>query len=213
MKVSDVMSTEVISVGRAAPVREAATLLATHRISGLPVVDDDGTVVGVFSEADVIAREAGNSEHAGLLHWVLSDHDPQTLRVNARTTGDAMASPAITIRPDRPLRDAARRMIEDGVRRLPVVDENGLLVGIVSRGDLVRAFTRDDAEIRAEIEDDVLRQSMWLEPGAVTVEVEGGIVTVGGVVSSDAEAEMIPRFIRRVPGVVDVVGSVTSRNR
>jgi osmotically-inducible protein OsmY len=102
-------------------------------------------------------------------------------------------------------------MLEERINRLPVVDVDGRLMGLVSRGDLVRAFARSDEEIQHEIEEDVLRRVMWLDPSDVSVTVSDGIVTLTGQVATGADADLLPRFTRRVPGVVDVESSLTAR--
>jgi predicted transcriptional regulator len=123
-----------------------------------------------------------------------------------------MTSPPLTIGAGRPVREAATRMLEDGVNRLPVVDADGRLVGIVTRADLVRAFTRTDEAIRREIADDVLRRTLWIDdPGAVSVTVEEGEVTLAGTVATAADAELLPRFVERVPGVVRVTSTLRAR--
>ena len=134
----------------------------------MPVVDEAGLVVGVLSEADILAKEGGEQERKGFLQWFLDPTDPWVAaRFDAVTVGEAMSSPAKTISPHRPVAEAATLMLEERVNRLPVVDVDGKLVGLVSRGDLVRAFARSDAEIQREIEEDVLRRVMWLDPSDV----------------------------------------------
>jgi len=113
--------------------------------------------------------------------------------------------------PGRPLADVATTMLDEGINRLPVVDADGKLIGIVSRGDLVRAFARPDEEIRQEIEEDVIRKALWLDPSVVRVTVTNGVVTLAGEVASAADAELLPTFTRKVPGVVDVSSTLTFR--
>jgi CBS domain-containing protein len=186
-------------------------VLARRGISGLPVVDADGLVVGVLSEADVVVKQSGPREqHGGLFAWLVEPPDPTLpAKLEATTAGEAMTSPAVTIAPERPVRDAAVRMLDADVNRLPVVDGDGRLVGIVSRGDLVRAFTRSDDEIRREIEGDVLRRTLWIDdPSAIRVSVENGIVKLEGSVATEADAELLPRFVQQVPGVVSVTAEL-----
>jgi len=209
MKIRDVMSKDVLTTTPAAPLKEAALTLAREGISGLPVIED-GVVIGVISEADVIAKEGNEHKTGGFLAWFLDPRDPWLDdRLAAKTVGDAMTSPAIVIGPDRPLSEAATLMIEDGVNRLPVV-EDGVLVGLVTRADLVRAFVRTDDEVRHEIEDDVIRRVLWLERDTLRVSVENGIVTLEGKVPTKTDLELVPSFVRRVPGVVEVESRLTS---
>lgn len=214
MKVQDVMTTDVATTGPEAPLKEAALELVRRRISGMPVVDDDGHVLGVVSEADILAKEGDDRRGGGgFLQWLVDPGDPWiTARFDAVTVGDAMSQPAQTIAPERPLADAATIMLDEGINRLPVVDDDGKLIGLVSRGDLVRAFARPDDEIRHEIQEDVIRKALWLDPATVDVTVENGVVTLAGEVSSAADAELLPTFTRKVPGVVEVSSTLTYRD-
>jgi CBS domain-containing protein len=212
MKVREVMTTEVVTTTPDVLLKNAALELATHRISGMPVLNGAGSVVGVLSEADILAKEGAEHERGGFLDWFLDPTDPWLeARFNAVTVEDAMSSPAKTILPSRPLVEAATVMLEERINRLPVVDADGKLLGLVSRGDLVRAFARSDAEIQREIEEDVLRRVMWLDPADVSVAVSDGVVTLSGQVASGADVDLLPKFARRVPGVVEVESSLTAR--
>ena len=167
MKVEALMQTDVVTVSPAASLKDAATLLVEHGISGLPVCDEQGAVVGVFSEADILVREGGPPERDGLLAWILGNDGPaDPAKLQARTVGEAMTAPAITIAPHRLAVSAAREMVERGINRLPVVDLQGALVGIVTRADLVRAFVRSDEELEADIRGETLRSALWLEGSA-----------------------------------------------
>ncbi|HSI98699.1 MAG TPA: CBS domain-containing protein [Gaiellaceae bacterium] len=211
MKVSDLMTREVVTVERETSLRDAARILEKKGISGVPVVEG-GSVVGVLSEADIVVKAGGASHGNKLLGWLLEADLGLEDKIRAHTVGDAMSAPAITIRPDRPIHEAAKLMAAEGVNRLPVVDETQL-VGIVTRADVVRAFTRSDAEIADEIENEILRRTLWLEPGTVTLEVVDGEVTLEGEVETDADAELLPVFVSRVPGVIAVRANVRSRAR
>jgi CBS domain-containing protein len=208
MKVSDVMTTAVVAVGSETPLRDVAALLTERRISGLPVVDD-GRVVGVVSEGDILAKVRGPEERHGLLGFLLDDWATAELKLEARTVGAAMTSPAVTIGPNRPVSEAAATMMDEGVNRLPVVDAEGTLLGIVTRADLVRAFVRTDTELADEIREHVLLKALWVTPGNVNVSVNDGVVTLTGEVENRATAEMLPDFVQRVPGVVAVRSDVT----
>ncbi len=213
MKVQDVMTTDVATTDPDTLLKEAARELVRRRISGMPVVDSDLQVLGVVSEADILAKEGSEPRGGGgFLQWLVDPGDPWiTARFDAVTVGEAMSTPAQTITPDRPLAEAATIMLDEGVNRLPVVDTDGKLVGLVSRGDLVRAFARPDDEIRREIEEDVVRKTLWLDPATLDVTVTNGIVTLAGDVASAADAELLPTLTREVPGVVQVSSSLTHR--
>jgi len=199
------MTTDVATVAPHTDLRDVAALLVQKRISGVPVVDG-GRVLGVVSERDILFKERpSDGLHRGVLAWLMDEGDLM-LKIDARTAETAMTSPALTIGPARAVADAAALMLDEGVSRLPVVD-HGVLVGIVTRHDLVRAFARSDEEISQEIEADPLIRSYWRIPGAWDISVRHGEVTLTGKVGSKEQAQLIEAFVDRVPGVV----AVTSR--
>lgn len=200
MKVEDVMTRNVVSVEPASPLKAVAAILASHRISGVPVVDEGGTLVGVVSEADIVRKEAGEEKRSALSRLL---GRRSRSRVGAQTAGEAMSSPPITISPRRDVSEAARLMVERAVNRLPVV-EDGKVIGIATRADLVRAFARSDEEIARELRDDVIKRTLWIDPEEVTISVERGVVTLAGELDTKADAELVERFSSRVPGVVQV---------
>jgi len=202
MKVKDVMTTDVATVPPDTPLKEVAALLAERRVSGVPVVAAEGDVVGVVSEADILFKECGEAGPQGVLAWLLEPGGPAKL--DARTAREAMTSPARTIGPERPVAEAAKRMLEEAVNRFPVVDEDGRLIGIVTRADLVRAFVRPDDEIAHEIREDVILKTLWIAPEALDVRVDKGAVRIGGHVESKSDADLIEAFAKRVPGTVSV---------
>ena len=201
MKIADAMSTDVVSVSPEAPLKDAAALLVRRRISGLPVVEA-GAVLGVLSEADIVARSTGGRRDSpGLLGALFGDRDEGSIA--AAQVRDAMSSPAITIAPERQVADAARVMVERGVNRLPVVEDSAL-VGIITRADLVRAFVRPDSNIEREIRDDVAETALWIDSGRLDVTVDDGVVKLTGEVERRADAQLLERFTAAVPGVVSV---------
>ena len=212
MNVRDLMTTEVLTVSPETPLKDAAALLAGHGISGLPVCDEDGCVLGIVSEGDILFKERGPREpRGGALSWLVDGSRFQEVaKESARTAGEAMTAPAVTIAPERPAAAAARMMLDHGVHRLPVV-RDGVLLGIVTRADLVRAFTRTDETIEREIRDDVLRRALWVEPGTVEVSVERGEVVLAGEIEARSDAEVLKKLVQRVPGVVSVHSSVLYR--
>jgi CBS domain-containing protein len=210
MRVRDLMTSVVVSVRPDTSLKDVATVLAQCGISGVPVVVGEGRVIGVVSEGDILFKEQGPSQPRGKRAWfsaALGKGDEP--KHAAHTAAQAMTAPAKTIEPWRPVSAAAAQMLEEGVKRLPVVDEEGQLVGIVTRADLVRAFVRSDAEIEREIREDVLERALLAEtPASVTVAVEKGNVSLGGSVRMRTDAEMIPRLAANVPGVVEVHSSI-----
>jgi CBS domain-containing protein len=209
MRIDQLMTRDVVTVSPETTLKEVAALLAEHRISGVPVCDAGGRVVGIVTEADILWKELGlPPAGGGVLNWILETADHAVERAAARTAGDAMTRPAITIAPTATVAEAARTMIDNRVNRLPVVAD-GRLVGIVARADLVRAFKRSDEEIEREISDDVLLHTLWVDPESVSLLVTGGNITVAGKVDNRTTAQLIEAFIRRVPGVVSVESKLT----
>jgi CBS domain-containing protein len=210
VKIKQLMQTDVITVTPSTSLKDAAALLVQHRISGIPVCDGDGRVVGVLSEADILVKEGGPSERDGLLGWLLGgDLAEATAKLRARTVGEAMTAPAITIAPHRLVASAAREMVERNINRLPVVDLHGNLVGIVTRADLVRAFVRSDEELEEEIRRETLSEVLWQEPPTVAVSVKDGVVELTGEVETSEDAELVERLVTRTPGVVAVNSRLT----
>lgn len=208
MKVRDVMTTKVFTATRDMPLRLTATRLLEYGISGMPVVDDD-RVLGVISETDILFKERTAPDRQGLVDWLVHyGEDPPAAKLSARTVGDAMTTPAVTIAPGKLVAEAAELMLDLRIDRLPVI-EAGELVGIVTRADLVRAFTRKDEEIEREIRDEVILKSLWVNPRLVKVHVEEGCVTLEGRVDNEGVAEQIVHFVQRVPGVVAIEPRLT----
>jgi CBS domain-containing protein len=208
--VKDVMTSHVVSVTRGASFRTMAAALREHRISAFPVVDDDGKVIGVVSEADMLAKEALDSEPRampGMITGLLRRREHEKAR--GTTAGDLMTSPAVTVTPDDTLERAARLMYTHRVKRLPVIDANGHLVGIIGRADLLASFDRSDTDIRREILDQVIRNDLRTDPAVFTVEVKDGIVTLEGVAETKEFGHEIVQRVRHVQGVVAVRDRLT----
>jgi CBS domain-containing protein len=203
MIVSQLMTTDVLSASPSMSLKEVAALLAASGVSGLPVVED-GEVVGVISEADILMKERGPAEHR---RFHRHHESPKT---TATTVAEAMTAPAVTISPRRHVDEVARLMTDRKINRLPVVD-HGKLVGIVTRADLVRAFTRTDSEIEHEIREDVLVRTFWLTAGELEVKVDDGAVTLRGTLDTKTLSELLPRFVQAVPGVVSVDADIAWR--
>ena len=204
MNVEDVMTRDVRTITPETTLKTVAEILTDAQISGLPVVNPSGDVLGVVSEADILRKEKGPDERPRGVAGLFFAESPEIReKVAARLAGEAMNSPAITIESSQPVQRAAAMMIDQGIGRLPVVDD-GRLVGIVTRKDLVRAFVRSDAEIKREILDDVILRSLWIAPEQVAVEVIDGEVTVTGQVDTQLDAELVRRLVERLPGVISV---------
>ena len=204
--VEQVMTREVVTVTQDTPISDVARLLVDHSISGLPVVDAEGHVLGVVSEGDVLVREAGHPapSRRPLARFFRASREAKAVqeKVEAETAGELMTAPALTLEPYRPLRTAAEMMTARQVNRLPVVDDDGRLLGIVTRADLVRVFVRTDAELVEAIRMDLLGRTMWIDPGKFEITVDHGAAKVRGTVLKRSTAELIERFLHCVPGVV-----------
>jgi CBS domain-containing protein len=212
LKVRDVMARPVVTVDRATPLKDVAGLLVDNRISGLPVLDPDGSVVGVVSEADLLIKEQGPDaiRHRRLARFLgdSSESRAQLAKLGAVSAGEAMTAPAVTIGSGRPISEAAALMTTRKVNRLPVVDD-GWLIGIVTRADLVRAYVRSDDELADTIRDEVLLHILWLDPTLFRVAVTDGVASISGRVQRKSTAEMIAPTVSMVPGIVDVRADVT----
>lgn len=202
MHVRDLMTSDVVTVRADRPLKEVAQLLIERRISGVPVVDDDGQVVGIVSEADFLRKEAGDPAQRRRpgLRWLVHDRHAEEdhHRVGAIRAGEAMTQPAITIEADRPLSEAARRMTEARIKRLPVV-ENGQLVGIITRTDVVRAYARTDDELFMAVSNAVRAVD-----GLRLVSVDEGVARLAGTVASQSLARSILDLVRGIDGIVAV---------
>lgn len=183
--VADLMTPTAVSVQRGTPFKEIARLLKDFDISAVPVVDEAERPVGVVSEADLLRKRSSGS--------------------GTNTAADLMTSPAITARTEWSVVRAARVMRARQVKRLPVVDATGRLIGILSRSDLLQLFLRRDHAIQEEILEDVVTHTLGLSPSSLTVDVTDGLVTLSGTVSRRSLVPIVLRLCQSVDGVVDVV--------
>ncbi|GIH07884.1 hypothetical protein Rhe02_59510 [Rhizocola hellebori] len=207
--VQDVMTSDVASVLVNTPYAEVVATLANRKVSALPVLDGFNRVVGVVSEADLLHKVEFIGEDTDFRFFEWGTKKVNRAKANATTAGDLMTSPAVTVQPGISLVTAAKRMEEAHIKRLPVLDEMGRLIGIVSRRDLLKMYLRPDGEVRDEVIEGVLRQLLWIDPLTVQVVVENGVVTLHGEVDRKSTAQIAAHVTRRVPGVVQVVDQVT----
>jgi CBS domain-containing protein len=212
MTIRDVMTTPALTVRPDAPLKEVARLLIDSGISGVPVVDAHGAVLGVVSEGDFLFKEQGPQmlRHRRLAR-LLGESEAtkrQIGKLAARTAAEAMTAPPVTMEPSRSIQDAAAMMTERRVNRLPVV-ENGQLIGIVTRADLVRAYLRTDDELVRTIRQDVLHRILWLDPATFDVSVRNGEAVVRGNVERRSTARIVEEAIAMVPGIVSLTADVS----
>jgi CBS-domain-containing membrane protein len=205
--VRDVMTTRVIAVREKTDFKDIVWALRRYRVSACPVLDDYDRVIGVVSEADLLYKETDPELPAGLirLSWRLE----QECKATAVTADDLMTKPAITIAPGAQVSDAARLMQSREVKRLPVVDGNGRLVGIVTRSDVLSVFERPDADIWDEVVKVIIGEEQGLDPDAFDVTVSSGIVTIGGLVDRRDTALALLARVRHAEGVIAVRDRMT----
>jgi CBS-domain-containing membrane protein len=208
MKLRELMTTDVITIGPEASVKGAARRMIEAGVSGLPVTDESGSLVGVITEADFVKSEAGRraAKRARLLSWFTRDTEiPDT----ERKVGDVMTPDVTTLGPDVDHAEAARVMKKAGIKRIPVVDEGGELIGLVSRSDILRAFARSDGDIVAEIRDHLMRKVLWIDPRLVDIVCEDGNLVLTGNLETRSDATLLVDLTGRLDGVVSVKDRLT----
>jgi CBS-domain-containing membrane protein len=202
--VRDVMTTEVVTVEPSTPFKEIAARLAQHRISAVPVVDAGRRVLGIITEADLLLKQEHPDPKADIsLVWTRRRRRERA-KAAAAVAGKLMTAPAATVAPTATVTEAARRMHTAGVKRLPVVDEAGRLVGIVSRADLLKVFTRPDEAIRSQIISEVIVGELMMDPSRFLIEVDDGVVLLQGKAERSSLIPYLVRAVHHVEGVVRV---------
>lgn len=197
MRIVDVMTSDVITVTPDTPIKDAAHLMYRNRVSGLPVCDGESCLVGIISEADFLRLELARQE---------ADTPYPIERV-----GEVMNSEVITIRADQSITDAARSMVINDVNRLPVIDADSRLLGIVSRLDVVGIFTRPDEIIEDEVREDVIRRVLFVDPDSFDMRVTNGVVRFKGEIGTRTESRLLEELVQRLDGVVRVDNQLTWR--
>jgi CBS domain-containing protein len=208
--VSDVMTSTVVSVRDDTPFKQIIEALAGAHVSALPVVNDDGHVLGIVSESDLLAKVAGAGRSAPHLSSDSAGASRLHHKADAETARDLMTSPVVTVRPGAPVAHAARIAAIQHVRRLPVVDTDDTLVGIVTRSDLLRVFLRDDEAIRQHVVTFIRRQ-LFIDTSTVEISVRDGVVTLTGQLASRVMFEPLVDTIRDTTGVVAVHDNIRYR--
>jgi CBS domain-containing protein len=208
MKVRDLMTTDPLTVAPDTLLKEAARTMVRNKVSGLPVIVD-GTVVGIVTEGDFLRQEANRDQpyRFSLLDALFGEGPSEPPSVE--TVSEVMTENVITTTPETTIGEAARIMANKRVKRLPVVDDDGTLVGIISRADVVNAFTKPDEIIEDEIREDIIRRLLFLDPVDVGVTVDDGVVTLSGEMENRTEAHLLEELTRRVEGVVRVNSELT----
>ena len=202
--VLDVMTREVVSVRADASFKDIVDTIGRHRVGAVPVVDEDNRVIGLVSASDLYAKVV-QAQQVG--HGLF--RPGQVRRAQGETAADVMTAPAVTTTPTTPVVDAARAAAKAKVRRLPVVDSDGRLVGIVTRSDLLRIFLHSDEEIRDHVVEDILVRRFSIDPTTLDVSVDAGIVTISGQVERRLLIGPIVDLVRQIAGVVAVHNQLT----
>ncbi|MFF4326199.1 CBS domain-containing protein [Streptomyces sp. NPDC001591] len=200
--VADVMTTKVIAITPDTGFKDIAAAMERWKVTALPVVEGEGRVVGVVSEADLLPKEEFHEHRPGLIEQMRRLGD--TAKAGSTRAENLMTTPAVTVRPDATLPQAARLMADRHIKRLPVVDADGTLKGIVSRADLLKVFLRTDDELTADIRQNVVERLFPLSHEAVRVTVSHGIATLTGKVRDHTLIPMAERLTHSVEGIVDV---------
>ncbi|WP_329234137.1 CBS domain-containing protein [Streptomyces canus] len=209
--VSDVMTQTVAAIGRGASFKEIVRMMHDWKVSALPVLEGEGRVVGVVSEADLLPKEEFRDSDPDRYTQLrrLSD----LAKAGAVTAGELMTSPALSVHANATLAQAARTMAHAKVKRLPVVDDLGMLQGIVSRADLLKVFLREDEDIAEEVRREVVSYLFPTPTSAARILVRDGVVTLSGRIRDAALVPVAARLIRAVEGVVDVEFDVSEHGR
>jgi CBS domain-containing protein len=200
--VRDVMATSVVTVRGDTPFKELAAALARSRVSGFPVIDQAGKVIGVVSETDLVIKEAAQAGHPGPFAGLRRSRDRE--RAAGVTAAQVMTSPPVTIGPDEPVQHAAFLMYDRAVSRLPVLDQAGHLVGIVSQADVLGVFGRPDEEIGRDVADRLTGHDFPVDPERLQVTVHDGIVALSGRPETGQAGRDIIEAVRQIDGVVAV---------
>ncbi|MFK0246006.1 CBS domain-containing protein [Amycolatopsis azurea] len=201
-RVREVMRSQVLTVRPETPFKAITVLLASWGVSGVPVVADEGRVVGVVSQRDLLERE--------IRHRLLRIRPRLRRKVQGSRADELMTTPAITVPRDAGVEEAIRLMEDHGVHRLPVLDDDAKLVGIVGRSDLLRSFLRSDSGLREEVREEVIKRAMAIDPDTLSIAVHNGVVTVSGQVERTGMIPVLVALIRRLDGVVDVRERLTA---
>jgi CBS-domain-containing membrane protein len=209
--VYDVMTRDVVSIRDFTPYKDVVRILLEHDISAVPVVDEQYHVRGIVSEADLIEKEAQTEGYPEPWELLTRRGRGAHSKARAESAAELMTAPAVTVRAGTGIAQAARLMRKNAVKRLPVIDANGVLVGIVSRSDLLKPFLRSDEAIRDAVVEDILHGRMCVDPQSVDVSVRDGVVTLAGEMENEFVAAHTARLVRELDGVVAVVDRLRHR--
>lgn len=204
MRARELMSTPVVRVAPEATLKEVAERMVAHRVSGVPVVDHFGELVGIISESDLVSKLEYEETGQGLVG--LLDHLAHAVgadrKLHARTAAELMTSGVVTAAPDASVRELIHLMTSHGVNRVPIV-EGGRVIGIVTRADILRTLVRSDTAIAEDVRWRLIHD-LWIDPTGLVISTRDGIVTIAGEVPTRSEAELVKHWTAATEGVVDV---------
>jgi CBS domain-containing protein len=207
--VEQVMTRTVAVVGTDTPFKAIVEMMDDNRVSAVPVVDEDGALVGIVTEEDLLLKEGRFQDDVRLLE------SPRRRRERHKAEGvfaaDLMTSPVVTVRPQTTVAEAARCMHERHVKRLPVVDGTGHLAGIVSRADLLRVFVRPDPLLEREVREAVIARHFADQADAVTATVRDGIVHLTGTIDRGSQMDVLVGLLEGIDGLVGMDNDLTVR--
>jgi CBS domain-containing protein len=208
-RIESVMTTEVVTARPSTPFRELVDLLQRKRISALPVVDQDDRLVGIVSEADLLVKQGypHGGDDVGVVHALR--HRQRLGKAAGICALDVMTRQVVSVPVGTEVAAAARLMIRLGIKRLPVVDGQGRLAGIVTRGDLLKVFLRPDQAISWEVAHEIVQGRIGIPRGAVAVETRNGMVSLTGQVERRSQVTELVRQVQAVHGVVSVDARLT----
>lgn len=201
------MTVPVVTIGPDRTFKDAVRLMRAKRISGLPVVDREGRVIGIISECDLLNKLEKREPDTYILES--RRHRLDRARASALDVASAMTTQVVTVGPAFPIALAAREMHTRGIKRLPVVDETGTLVGIVSRGDLLTVFLRTDRQLRADVTKVLVEAQAKHGGRSLTAKVESGVVVLEGTFEEKSRCDATIRAITSIDGVIGVRSHMT----
>ncbi len=204
MRACELMSTPVVTILPEVKLKEVAECLVAHRVSGVPVVDHFGRLVGIISESDLVSKLEYEDKGQGLVG--LLDHLAHAVgadrKLRARTAAELMTSGVVTTGPDASVREMIHLMTSHGINRIPIV-ESGRVIGIVTRADILRTLIRPDAAITEDVLWRLLHE-LWIDPTVLAISTLDGTVTISGEVATRSEAELIKHWVASTEGVVGI---------
>lgn len=213
IEVRDVMTEDVVTAHEDMRLKDLARLMHDRNVSGVPIVDEAGRLSGIVTEADLLRPDVGwepRPVHWGSMAWYVATPVATQVweRVQDLRARDIMTRHVVSIRPQVPVAEAVRTLVRQGVKRLPVVDEGGRVLGIVSRHDLLTPLVREDRELYADVME-IVAETAWVNPSLIRVSVSDGIVTLQGHVERRSDGVVLARLVGGVDGVIAVQDLLT----